>query len=518
MNPVRKILNPREVEEVRHRVSLRHGTGASPQSSNGVKTAFITIFQGIEAKNLLRTSVLPELLKADDIRFVFFVRTAARAEFYRREFRDPQIIYEVADIAPHYWLDRILSFLKFHLIRTTTTDLRRRMEYDRTGNWFPYVLGRALNTLIARPGVRRIARWIDFCCVREPRLASFFDTYRPDVVFLAHLFDDAEVALLREARRRRIRTIGFVNSWDKLTARCAMRLLPDELLVYNEIVRREALQHADVPPERITVVGIPQYDRYRSYAPAPREAFLRRIGIDPGKRFILYAPMGEAFSTSDWDIIELLNRWVRDGLLGVGIELLVRFQPNDAINEGELAKRPWLHYDRPGTRFSRERGVDWDMREDEIRHLADTLAHASLLVCYASSLAVDAAIFDKPVININFEVRPTERLIKSPTQFYAMNHYQNALRTGGIRLVGSKDEFLDWLRRYLVEPALDGEGRARLVREQCGPLDGKAGERIADAVLAACGHSANLRIDANASNADRFIVSSARIPRRLRRG
>ena len=455
-----------------------------------MKTIFITIFQGVEAKNILRTKVFAELMKHPDIRPVLFVRSPERAEYYRRQFSDPRIRYEAVDYRAGGRLERFFGRLKFHLLRTKTTDLRRRMDLDSSGDKFAYFSGLVLNRIMARSFLRRVLRWLDRYLVRERPLAACFDKYQPDLLFLAHLFDDVEIALLREAKRRNIPTIGFVNSWDKLTARCIIRLLPDQLLVYNDIVKREAMVHADMKAQDIEVVGIPQYDLYVGYTPTHRQEFLRRIGLAPQRRFILYAPMGETFSDSDWDIIDLLHRWLGNGSLPPDVDLLVRFQPNDLVNEKELAKRSWLHFDRPGTRFSSRRGVDWDMSEEELRHLADTLAHTSLLVCYASSLSVDAAIFAKPVINIGFEIKPAERLVKSPTQFYKMEHYRKALDSGGIQLVRSDDDLLHWMNRYLQDPAYDQGGRARLVSEQCGKLDGKAGERIASAILEAVrGHN-----------------------------
>jgi len=178
-----------------------------------------------------------------------------------------------------------------------------------------------------------------------------------------------------------------------------------------------------------------------------------------------------------------LHQWVLDGKFPKHINFFVRFQPNDMVSEEELSYRPWLRYDRPGTRFTKTRGVDWDMTGDEMKHLADTLAYTELLLCYASSMSVDAAVFGKPVINIDFELKPSKHLIKSPTQFYQMEHYGNAIRTGGLRLVESPEELLQWINRYLEAPSLDQEGRLRLVREQCGVVDGRAGARIANAVL-----------------------------------
>ena len=68
-------------------------------------------------------------------------------------------------------------------------------------------------------------------------------------------------------------------------------------------------------------------------------------------------------------------------------------------------------------RFSNKRGVDWDMSNNDLRHLHDTLENISILICYASSISIDAIVFDKPVININFEVKEKQKLSKTPTYF-----------------------------------------------------------------------------------------------------
>ncbi len=448
-----------------------------------MRTIFITLFQGVEAKNLLRTGVVADILKTSDIRVVLFVGSKERAEYYRKEFSDPRIIYEVAEYVSSGFLDRLLGRLKFQTLQTKTTDLRRRMRREVSGNYLAYWLGIFINRMLAHRLVRKILRRFDFAFVGGATYARFFDQYRPDAVLLAHLFDDNEIAILREAKRRGVRTIGFINSWDKLTGRCSIRILPDELLVFNEIVKKEAMRHADMPEAHIHMVGIPQYDIYANYKPSPREIFMKKIGIEPSKRFILYAPMGETFSSSDWAVLDLLHQWVLERKFPKDVNFFVRFQPNDLVSEDELARRPWLRFDRPGTRFTKTRGVDWDMTGDEMSHLADTLSYAELLVCYASSMSIDAAVFGRPVININFEVKQLRHLIKSPTQFYQMEHYRNAIRTGGLRLVESQEELLQWINRYLGDPSLDQEGRLRMLKEQCGIMDGRAAMRIADAVL-----------------------------------
>ena len=447
-----------------------------------MRTIFVTIFQGAEAKNILRTDIYKNLIANPEVRSVFLVGNQDRIDYYRKEFNAPNVAYEVAGMGQMGFWNRFFSNLKFYLLNTETADLRREMILEETGNKRRYRLSRLVNKIFARPIVRKIVRFLDYFLVRDQFFTALFDKYKPSLVFCAHLFDDQETQLLREAKRRGVKTIGFVNSWDKMTARGIIRLLPDQLIVFNELVKAEAMRYADMPAGKISIVGIPQYDWHVNYQPLSKGEFFRKKGLDVSKKLVVYAPMGKTFSNSDWDIIDLLHSWMEEGQVR-SAQLMVRFQPNDFFDEAEMQKRPWLVYDRPGIRFSKERGVDWDMSFDDIRGLSDTLSNGDLFICYASSMSVDAAVFDKPVINIDFELRPKELMSKSPTYFYKMTHYAKAVRTGGIRYPKSREEFLKDINEYLVNPKLDDLGRHRLVGEQCWKLDGKAGERIANLVI-----------------------------------
>lgn len=447
-----------------------------------MKTIFITIFQGAEAKNILRTDIYKNLIADGDTRLVFFVDSPERAEYYQKEFSHENVIYEpVQDVGPT-GLDAFFSQLSFLLLRTATTDLRRKMNLEEDRKWLSYYWHIFLNRILARRWVRKIARFFDYRLAKDRRFAPYFNKYNPDVVFLAHLFDGQEISLLRAARHRGIRTIGFINSWDKLTARRAIRLLPDSMVVFNNIVKKEALDCADMPEEKIIVTGIPQYDWHMNYKPISKEEFCLKHSLDPKKKIIVYAPMGKAFSNSDWDIIDILNTSISNKSIS-DCQLLVRFQPNDFIEEAELKKRPWLRYDMPGIRFSRERGVNWDMSFDDIKGLTDTLANASLFICYASSISIDAAVFDVPVINIDFEVKRQELLSKSPTFFYRTYHYGNVVKSGAVRFPKNKEELIAWINKYLANPEIDREERKKLVQAQCWKIDGKAGKRIAGHIL-----------------------------------
>ena len=100
-----------------------------------MKTIFITIFQGVEAKNILRTDIYKKLLEDKELRIVFFVGSLERAQYYQKEFTHPNVIYEPITKSRTNWLEPIFSSLKFLLLRTDTVDLRRKMalEINLTG-------------------------------------------------------------------------------------------------------------------------------------------------------------------------------------------------------------------------------------------------------------------------------------------------------------------------------------------------------------------------------------------------
>ena len=246
------------------------------------------------------------------------------------------------------------------------------------------------------------------------------------------------------------------------------------------------MEHADMPEERIAVCGIPQYDQYVTDAPTPRKEFFEKNGLDPARHLILYAPVGITFSDSDWEVIDLLHEIISNGEIQ-SAQLLVRFPPNDFLDERELAGRPWLKYDLPGIRFGTKRSEDWDMNFDELRRMTDLLTHTSVVVGYSASIIVDAAVFDKPSVGVNFEVKKSPLLARSPVQRYKTDHFKKVLRARGIRLAGNRQELIGLVNGYLRDPSLDREQRRRFVEEQCWRLDGKSGERVASVILKTIG-------------------------------
>lgn len=449
-----------------------------------MKTILIPIFQGVEALNILRTDIFGKLSGQKEIRIVLLVPSIYKLNYYKKEFKESKnLTYEVFDSYKSGFLDRGFSWLKVHLLKTDTIDIKRKLKLEQTGNILHYYSSFIFNRIVARTFFIKIARLLDYHLVRNNNFKEIFNKYQPDVVFLAHLFGDTEIAILREAKKRNIKSVGFINSWDKLTSRCILRILPDWLIVPNEITKKEAIKYHDVKNETIFISGPPQFDLYKKILFTPREEFCKNLNIDPLKKIILFCPIGRTFSAADWNIVEILNRLFESGHLGSGVHVIVRFPPNDTVEIRDNINKGRFSFVVPGVRFSSERGVDWDMNFNDLQSLADNIYHSSLAICFFSTMSIDASILNKPVINIDFSAIKSDSFYKTPRPFSGMSHYKNILQYGGIQLVKNELELSEIINSYLENPEKDSIGRKKIAEEQVWKLDGMAGERIADFIF-----------------------------------
>jgi CDP-glycerol glycerophosphotransferase (TagB/SpsB family) len=127
-------------------------------------------------------------------------------------------------------------------------------------------------------------------------------------------------------------------------------------------------------------------------------------------------------------------------------------------------------------------GMDVDFMSENTRHLADTLFHSDVVLNVASTLAIEASIFDTPVVNIGFDGQPGSN--RSLMEWhYGSTHFQKVVRSGAVRIAQSSGEMVDLINLYLGDPSQDVEGRRRIVAEQCEFTDGRSAERLAGEIV-----------------------------------
>ena len=109
-------------------------------------------------------------------------------------------------------------------------------------------------------------------------------------------------------------------------------------------------------------------------------------------------------------------------------------------------------------------GLAIDITADNQRHLANTMRHSDVVVNVASTMAIEAAIFDTPVVNISFDGETPIGVgaVGAPVlPVHALRQHHAARRRAGRRDAGRS-----WSRRSAdisTIPSLDRDGRRRVV-------------------------------------------------------
>jgi hypothetical protein len=213
----------------------------------------------------------------------------------------------------------------------------------------------------------------------DEALVDAIDRLAVDAVLIVSrcLLGGPEPEVIKAARQLRIPSVMLVWSWDNLSSKAVLHEHPDRLLVWNELQAREAEELQGVAPERIEVVGAPNFDRFFAAVEAAGD---RRTGTT-----IVY--LGSSTNIAPDEPL-IFARWLE----------AVRAEPS--LREAEVVVRPhpageaWLDWTPPEPLVSLQRPE----QKVETEALAQLLARADAVVALNTSAEIEAAIAGRPVL------------------------------------------------------------------------------------------------------------------------
>lgn len=292
----------------------------------------------------------------------------------------------------------------------------------------------------------------------EAPIERFIAAIRPDAVVVSPLVD-ARTDLtdyLKAARRLGIPSALSVASWDNLSSKGLVRVVPDRVYVWNETQRREAVDFHRVPASRVAVTGAQPYDRWFDRRPATTPAeFAERRGLPPGRRVILFAG-----STKQDQAAGLEPRLVRDW-----VEAL-RASARPEVAEAAILVRPHPTNEEAWRQaglgdlehvavWLRERGLP--VTDDDRAEYFDALHHAAAVVAINSTALIEATILDRPAHTIAL---PELRSLQRDLLHY---HYMLPSHGGFLREAQTLEEHAQLLADDVARPEAFAEQRRRFV-------------------------------------------------------
>src|SRR3989344_3544822 len=290
----------------------------------------------------------------------------------------------------------------------------------------------------------------------------------PDIIISAVAnmrYKSSETDYIKAAKVLGIPTAYAVLSWDNLTIKGKMHILPDVLLAWNSIQINEAWEHHGMTKDKIKLVGATVFDHWFKVRPekSSREEFCRKHGMDPGKPIFTY--LGSSANIAKDETAVVLN--LKKSLEG---------SPDKKARSAQMIFRPHQANMAVYENFPEENGIFHfpkgrikDPVETE-RLYYETLIHSDFLLGINTSAMLEAIILDRPVVSyLTDEFKTTQ----SDAQ-----HFQELVAENTMEIAESPQEFAKIAATLFAGEDKMREQRKRFIKKFIRPngRDMSAGE------------------------------------------
>ena len=227
-------------------------------------------------------------------------------------------------------------------------------------------------------------------------MVEYLRGHAPDVVVLTSLTysRSQQLDVLKAARRLDIPVAAAIMSWDHLSSKALMHIAPDQIIVWNEVQKREAVDMHGLPADRVVLTGAQCYDQWFTRRPArDRETFCHAVGLRPDRPFVLWVHSALSPTPEPPEPV-LVKRWIE----------ALRAHPDPVLREAGVLVRPhperlkeWSGISLDGyanVAFHGRNPIDPATRDDYF----DSLYYSSAVVGLVTSAFLEAAIVGRPVL------------------------------------------------------------------------------------------------------------------------
>jgi len=345
--------------------------------------------------------------------------------------------------------------------------------------------------VLRRPSSFTFWRALEEASPASPTLCALLNDIAPHAVVISPTVwpkELVEADYIRAARQLGIPTIGYVNSWDNLTGKGTVHVLPDQYIVWNEPTAREAVDLHHIPAATIRITGAPHLDRFfEMRTTANREQVCGAMGCPTDRPYVTYLCSSRTLMPTEVDVVTRVADALRAQRPDRTPTLVVRPHPTNAA--------AWRDYSQPGVVVYPKDG-DFADSDESWQAYYNQLANGRCVIGINTTAFLESVVAGQPCLTIvSDELWPAQgqtghfrHLLKGDFMEVARDATEVALRV--TRILDGADEKQAQRRAF-----------ARWFLRPCG-LDQPAARIIADVIeraalpdpthlLAPTGHSAN---------------------------
>jgi len=456
-----------------------------------MKTILFPISMGMSVRNILRTDIFYYLKKYCNL----IISTPYYKDVaFQKEFSDPHVkiipLPKAGLFTGYFFLSSFfleLNYWGFWLEKRPETikkyELRLLQERGLIKHRF-WIYCAGLWNLVRKKSL--VKTFVERIIFSSPEYNKLLKKYKVDEVCCVTHDMLSDIVWMVQAVKENIPVSVFVHSWDNLPSRGRFYRYPEILIVWNKIMREQAINLHGFNPDSIYVCGIPQYDEYLKKCSTSRLDFLKKRQVPELSKIITYTCVAERVMPDEPALIGDLIQIIESSVWGDCV-LLLRLHPSERFDEYKkrYSDHPLVRISMPDFSFAAtymKGGV-----EDGRSEFIDIMANSDVVINLASTTTIDAIFFDTPVVNIAYNPLISSKQWNNAMDWYLSSHFKNIVAAKGTRLAKSKNELIQHVSAYLNNPKLDQDERKRICQEQCYKLDGQSGKRVAKVICDTAG-------------------------------
>lgn len=291
-------------------------------------------------------------------------------------------------------------------------------------------------------------------------------------ILLANIQMHAVVPFIVGGHRLGLPLIGHVASWDHTVGKGIVSPDLSRYVVQNDVMREDLARFHGIDRQRIVVTGWPQTDIF--HRPRPRaeyDGLLRGLGLDPARPVVLVMGNTPTNAPFERQFVERLVAWWEASGARERFSLLFRPHPRDR----EWRERFAPALARSGIAVQEPSFTDFDQ-------LATLLQHGDVVVSNAGTILLDALVNDRPAVCILYdEGAPAGE--SWALKNVSGDHYRGLMDSAAFYRAETFEAAVAGIERALANPTELAAERARVARDVVGEVDGRAAERVVDALV-----------------------------------
>ena len=314
----------------------------------------------------------------------------------------------------------------------------------------------------------------------DKKISKIIYDHKISLFVLTNPMFSRELEINNTAQSLGIKTIGVMRSWDNFWRGLDVKV--DLLAVWGPVNKLEAKKLWYYDDENVKKIGPTPMDRYfLKNTLWSKEVFLDYFNFQNRRPIITIATLGNLTDYYDETyLVDFIIDSINSGKIPKDTQLIIRLHPTTILayflKYSQMENIVLSYVDKYIPTLG------WTMDNEDVDIMANILYHSDVIISPGSTVTIEAAIFDTPIVFPTFNPRQQNLLDEFYKKNYWEKHFKKLIEDNVIMLHDTPAKLIDGINSYLEDPESHKSKRIKIVKDYVHYTDGSSTKRLVDLI------------------------------------